>query len=221
MLRPKVVGNKNTRSFCSIHISENIFLSILFRIPVKIPDLKNRVSIKVPRIQGDTYIDMGANNGGSCSASGGGGGSGSGSATTTFRPEPAATTPAWTSASVVDCSVKDGLFPDPANCRGFIKCAQVLIVMRCYCLLRPGHCVRATPIPRSAEEVSTLTRSPTTATGPQPPTVMADPCDFSGEQGQANKSINKAIHKSFLMLNCCAVYSTPVKLVFPVGNLNI
>ena len=164
---------------------------------------------------------MGANNGGSCSASGGGGGSGSGSATTTFRPEPAATTPAWTSASVVDCSVKDGLFPDPANCRGFIKCAQVLIIMRCYCLLRPGHCVRATPIPRSAEEVSTLTRSPTTATGPQPPTVMADPCDFSGEQGQANKSINKAIHKSFLMLNCCAVYSTPVKLVFPVGNLNI
>ena len=143
---------------------------------------------------------MGANNGGPCSASGGGGG---GSATTTSRPEPAATTPAWTSASVVDCSVKDGLFPDPANCRGFIKCAQVLIIMSCHCLLRPGHCVRVTHIPRSAEEVSTLTRSPTTATGPQPPTVMADPCDFSGEQGHANKSLtrDRAIHKSFLMLN--------------------
>ena len=129
---------------------------------------------------------MGANNGGPCSASGGGGG---GSATTTSRPEPTATTPVWTSASVVDCSVKDGLFPDPANCRGFIKCAQVLIIMRCHCLLRPGHCVRVTPIPRSAEEVSTLTRSPTTATGPQPPTVMADPCDFSGEP-DTNMQIN-------------------------------
>jgi len=83
------------------------------------------IDVSVPRVQGDTYIDMGANNGGSCSASGGGAGSGpSGSATTTSRPEPPATTQAWTSASVVDCSVKDGLFPDPTNCRGFIKCAQ-------------------------------------------------------------------------------------------------
>lgn len=89
----------------------------------------SKSSVKVPRVQGDTYIDMGANNGGSCSASGGGAGSGpSGSVITTSRPEPLATTQAWTSASVVDCSVKDGLFPDPTNCRGFIKCAQVMIV---------------------------------------------------------------------------------------------
>ena len=141
--------------------------------------LLSKSSVKVPRVQGDTYIDMGANNGGSCSTSGGGGaGSGpSGSATTTSRPEPPATTsPAWTSASVVDCSVKDGLFPDPGNCRGFIKCAQVRIV-RDYCLLRPAPCVRVSLIPRSVEEVYTLTRSPTTATGPQPLTVMADLCE--------------------------------------------
>ena len=112
---------------------------------------------KVPRIQGDTYIDMGSNNGGSCSASGGGGGGWSGAATTTPRPPPAASsTPAWSSASVVDCSVQDGLFPDPGNCRGFIKCAQVR-VMSCYFLLR-SHYVRVTPTPRSAEEASTLTR---------------------------------------------------------------
>ena len=125
---------------------------------------------------------MGSNNGdGSCSASGGGGGDGggggwSGSVTTTSRPAPAATTPAWSGASVVDCSVQDGLFPDPNNCRGFIKCAQVLVNMSCHYLLTHG--VRVTRIPRSAEEAFTLTRSPTTVTGPQPPTAMADPCEI-------------------------------------------
>ena len=66
---------------------------------------------------------MGSNNGGSCSASGGGGSQSVWA--TSPRPTPAVTTPAWSGSSVVDCSAKDGLFPDPGNCRGFIKCAQV------------------------------------------------------------------------------------------------
>ena len=41
-------------------------------------------------------------------------------------PPPTQTTSAWSGSSVVDCSKEDGLFPDPDNCRGFIKCAQVL-----------------------------------------------------------------------------------------------
>ena len=35
--------------------------------------------------------------------------------------------PVWGGDSVVDCSRQDGLYPDPNNCRGFIKCAQVTV----------------------------------------------------------------------------------------------
>ena len=73
------------------------------------------------------YIDTGTNNGGTCSAPS------EGSKPVTIptpRPRPtvpttASTTTPFSSASYVDCLVQDGLFPDPHNCRGFIKCAQV------------------------------------------------------------------------------------------------
>lgn len=78
---------------------------------------------------------MGRNNDvGVCNSEGGEGGGGWSSAavvTTTSRPSPPSTTTtmtpssSWSGSSVVDCSVEDGLYPDPDNCRGFIKCAQV------------------------------------------------------------------------------------------------
>ena len=69
---------------------------------------------------------MGTNNDGGCSDNTGGSGINPTSSppTTTSAPPPPSTT-VWGGSSVVDCSMEDGLYPDPANCRGFIKCAQV------------------------------------------------------------------------------------------------
>ena len=56
-------------------------------------------------------------------------------------PPPTQTTSAWSGSSVVDCSREDGLFPDPDNCRGFIKCAQVKIssiILNCFTESPPG-----------------------------------------------------------------------------------
>ena len=92
---------------------------------------------------GDSYIDMGSNNDGGCdsdsqnvvtSQSGGVIQTSSSSPTsapssTTLAPT---TTTAWSGSSIVDCSVLDGLFPDPNNCRGFIKCAQVKSMLLLY-----------------------------------------------------------------------------------------
>jgi len=84
------------------------------------------IDITVPNIPEGKYIDTGTNNGGTCTAPG----VGSKPVTiTTPRPRPTLptmppTTTPFSSSSYVDCSVKDGLFPDPQNCRGFIKCAQ-------------------------------------------------------------------------------------------------
>ena len=80
---------------------------------------------QVASLQGDTYIDMGSNNDGSC------GGGAVTPPTPTPPPPPTTTTtaaPVWGGDSVVDCSLQDGLYPDPSNCRGFIKCAQVTAV---------------------------------------------------------------------------------------------
>ena len=85
---------------------------------------------------GDSYIDMGSNNDGGCdSGSQNGITSPSGGVIPTSTPSTTSapssttlaptTTTAWSGSSIVDCSVVDGLFPDPNNCRGFIKCAQV------------------------------------------------------------------------------------------------
>jgi len=85
------------------------------------------IDLTVDSIPEGKYIDTGTNNGGTCATPGGGS-----SQVTTPRPRPTIpTTPTTTSpttpfspASYVDCTVLDGLFPDPHNCRGFIKCAQ-------------------------------------------------------------------------------------------------
>ena len=79
---------------------------------------------------GDSYIDMGSNNDGGCDSD-----SQNGVTSQTSSPSPISapssttlaptTTTAWSGSSIVDCSVLDGLFPDPNNCHGFIKCAQV------------------------------------------------------------------------------------------------
>ena len=86
---------------------------------------------------------MGSNNeAGSCGASGGSGSAPTPASTTspvvvTSPP----TTSSWSGSSVVDCSREDGLFPDPDNCRGFIKCAQVKtlsFILNCFTESPPG-----------------------------------------------------------------------------------
>ena len=87
------------------------------------------IETRVAQLTGGSYIDTGTNNGGPCT-----------SPptrpttvttpprpppTTTPRPPESTTTAGWEGSSQVDCSVMDGLYPDPDNCRGFIKCAQV------------------------------------------------------------------------------------------------
>jgi len=85
------------------------------------------IDTQVSRLQGGNYIDMGSNNeAGSCGASGGSGSAPPPASTTSpvVVTSPPTTTSSWSGSSVVDCSREDGLFPDPDNCRGFIKCAQ-------------------------------------------------------------------------------------------------
>ena len=80
---------------------------------------------QVASLQGDTYIDMGSNNDGSC------GGGAVAPPTPTQPPTTTTAAPVWGGDSVVDCSLQDGLYPDPNNCRGFIKCAQVTVTGQC------------------------------------------------------------------------------------------
>ena len=69
-----------------------------------------------------SYIDTGTNNGGGpCTSPP----TPTPPSTTTPTPPESTTTGGWEGSSQVDCSVRDGLYPDPDNCRGFIKCAQV------------------------------------------------------------------------------------------------
>lgn len=72
-----------------------------------------------------SFVDVGSNNGGSCSS---GVPSRPSTALSTTSPAtappPTTTTPGYQPPRFVDCSLVDGLFPDPHNCRGFIKCAQ-------------------------------------------------------------------------------------------------
>ena len=90
------------------------------------------IEVTVTRLTAGSYIDTGTNNGGPCTSP-----SPSPSTSTPPRPTqpgPPPTRPpvsstttsgGWEANSQVDCSVEDGLYPDPDNCRGFIKCAQV------------------------------------------------------------------------------------------------
>ena len=85
------------------------------------------IEIRVKQLSAGSYIDTGTNNDGSCTSPHPGP-----TPPPTPPPTPASTTSTTTTAgwevgSQVDCSVKDGLYPDPGNCRGFIKCAQVTL----------------------------------------------------------------------------------------------
>jgi len=95
------------------------------------------IEVQMDEIPEGQYVDLEQNNGGFCSGSGSVSGSGSGStstassspielisppttlATTTVPPATSYSPPAF-----VDCALADGVFPDPHNCRGFVKCAQ-------------------------------------------------------------------------------------------------
>jgi len=91
------------------------------------------IEVEMTDIPEGDFVDLERNNGGVCSPS-----SGSSSSTSTSRPIdmiPASTTVApivqtttqttsYIPPAYVDCSIADGLFPDPHNCRGFVKCAQ-------------------------------------------------------------------------------------------------
>merc|ERR1719391_1360103 len=87
------------------------------------------IEVQMDAIPEGEYVDLKKNNGGYCS------GSTSGSTATSspielINPAPTlatTTVPPATSYSpppYVDCAVADGVFPDPHNCRGFVKCAQ-------------------------------------------------------------------------------------------------
>jgi len=87
------------------------------------------IEVQMDEIPEGQYVDLKKNNGGYCSGSGSTSGSASASTESTSRPTTLATTtlPPTTSYSppaYVDCALADGLFPDPHNCRGFVKCAQ-------------------------------------------------------------------------------------------------
>ena len=68
-----------------------------------------------------SFVDVGTNNGGSCSS---GLPSLPSIGSSTTAPPPTTSPTPTTNPGLVDCSLEDGLFPDPHNCRGFIKCAQ-------------------------------------------------------------------------------------------------
>merc|ERR1719266_2992046 len=98
------------------------------------------IEVEMDTIPEGEYVDLKENNGGFCSGSGSESGSGSGStkpSTATSSPMSTSTTLApivqtttmpptssYTPPAYVDCALADGLFPDPHNCRGFVKCAQ-------------------------------------------------------------------------------------------------
>jgi len=78
------------------------------------------IEVTLENIPEGKYIDTGTNNGGACSPPTAEPRPPSASTTTTAPT----TTTTFSSSSTVDCSVQDGLYPDPHNCKGFIKCAQ-------------------------------------------------------------------------------------------------
>merc|ERR1711953_1347834 len=90
------------------------------------------IEVEMDTIPEGEYVDLNENNGGFCSGSGSTKPSTATSSpmststalativqTTTVPPTSSYTPPAY-----VDCALADGLFPDPHNCRGFVKCAQ-------------------------------------------------------------------------------------------------
>merc|ERR1711953_1383716 len=94
------------------------------------------IEVEMDTIPEGEYVDLNENNGGFCSGSGSGSGSTKPS-TATSSPMSTSTTLApivqtttmpptssYTPPAYVDCALADGLFPDPHNCRGFVKCAQ-------------------------------------------------------------------------------------------------
>jgi len=82
------------------------------------------IDVTVPYIPDGEYIDTGTNNDGACTGESGQVTRPTPRPTTSTTPTTTTTTTPFSSSSYVDCTVKEGLFPDPQNCKGFIKCAQ-------------------------------------------------------------------------------------------------